>query len=164
MSRLHPGIFRLFPGNQLIASGAHHRSAFARGGMASILVVDDNAEVRKVMTRGLEFAGHRVMAAADGWKAMIGFRRQGADLVIMDMSCSEPESHHTMTEIRSLNRDVKVLALSRAGRQSEGEFLGCAAACGADGFLTKPFSLLDLLVAVDELLPMSARSRLHEAS
>jgi len=131
--------------------------------MASILVVDDNSEVRKVITQGLEFAGHRVHTAEDGWAALIGFRRCGADLVIVDVAATAPECHLTISEIKSLGRDVKVLAMSGGGHDLEGDLGGSGCSVGADGVLTKPFTLLDLFVAVDGLLPAAVRPRVRAA-
>ena len=146
-----------------MASGPQS-ARIARGDMASILVVDDNSDVRKVVSQALEFAGHEVAIAEDGWTAIIGFRRRGADLVIMDVSSSEPESHRTISEIRSLGGRVKVLAMSGGTDVVAGETWASIAALGADGLLPKPFALLDLLVAVDGLLPGHSRRRLTEAS
>ncbi len=132
--------------------------------MASILVVDDNSDVRKVVSQALEFAGHEVAIAKDGWAAIIGFRRRGADLVIMDVSSAEPECHRTISEIRSLGGRVKVLAMSGGRGTVADESLDSSSVLGADGVLSKPFALLDLLVAVDGLLLNSDRRRLIEAS
>lgn len=132
--------------------------------MASILVVDDNSDVRNVVSQALEFAGHEVAIAEDGWAAIIGFRRRGADLVIMDVSTAEPEYHRTMSEIRSLGGPVKVLAMSGGRGAVAGEDRDPVSALGADGVLPKPFAMLDLLVAVDGLLPNRGRGRLTVAS
>jgi DNA-binding response OmpR family regulator len=121
--------------------------------MAEILVVEENVDVRRVISRALEYAGHEVEAVPDGWSALIGFRRRGADLVIVDVATSEPEGHKAISEIRSLQDRVKVLAL--AGGRWPG---------GADGVLAKPFALMDLLEAVDGLLPVQRYPELVEAS
>lgn len=132
--------------------------------MARILVIDDNPEVRSVILQALEFAGHRVLDAEDGWKGLVQFRRGGADLVILDVTTSEPESHTAIDEIRSLGERVKFLALSdRAGKRTE-QSHRAAITVGADGVLAKPFALLDLMVAVEGLLPGHRRPNLVEAS
>ncbi len=132
--------------------------------MASILVVDENSEVRRVVSQALEFAGHQVAIAEDGWKAIIGFRRRGADLVIMDVSSPEPECYRTISEIRSLGGHVKILAMSGGSDGVTDETPASVSASGADGVLPKPFALLDLLVAVDGLLPNPSKTRFIEAS
>lgn len=132
--------------------------------MADILVVDDNLDVRRVISQALEYVGHDVEAAPDGWKALIGFRRRGADLVILDLATSEPEGHKAISEIRSLNEEVKILALSGGGYVPPGETPTGLPGHGADDVLAKPFALMDLLAAVDGLLPLHNYSKMVEAS
>jgi DNA-binding response OmpR family regulator len=131
--------------------------------MAEILVVEENVDVRRVISRALEYAGHEVEAVPDGWSALIGFRRRGADLVIVDVATSEPEGHKAISEIRSLQDRVKVLALAGGSgpfdRPERAMWPG-----GADGVLAKPFALMDLLEAVDGLLPVQRYPELVEAS
>jgi len=132
--------------------------------MADILVVDDNLDVRRVISHALEYVGHDVEAVSDGWKALIGFRRRGADLVILDLATSEPEGHKAISEIRSLSKQVKVLALSGGGYLSPEETPTGLPGHGADDVLAKPFALMDLLAAVEGLLPLHRYSKMVEAS
>ncbi len=132
--------------------------------MARILVIDDSSEVRRVILQALEYAGHEVADAENGWKALVSFRRGGADLVILDVSTSQPESHSAIDEIRSLGERVKILALSGSTGQSSGCVNRTAVTVGADGVLAKPFALLDLLVAVEGLLPGHRHPKLVVAS
>ena len=132
--------------------------------MADILVVEDNVDVRRVISQALEYVGHDVEAVSDGWNALIGFRRRGADLVILDVATSEPEGHRAITEIRSLHDQVKVLALSGGGSLSQEQTMASMSAFGADDVLAKPFALMDLLTAVDGLLPVHLMQELVVAS
>ena len=132
--------------------------------MADILVVEDNIDVRRVISQALEYVGHDVEAVSDGWNALIDFRRRGADLVILDVATSEPEGHRAISEIRSLHDQVKVLALSGGGSLSQEQTLAAMSAFGADDVLAKPFALMDLLTAVDGLLPVHRFSDLVAAS
>ena len=132
--------------------------------MARILVIDDSPEVRRVILQALEYAGHQVDDAEDGWKALVRFRRGGADLVILDVSASEPEGFSAIDEMRSLGERVKILALSdRSGERSD-TLNRSAVTVGADDVLEKPFALLDLMVAVEGLLPGHRHPKLVEAS
>lgn len=131
--------------------------------MARILVIEDNPEVRSVILQALEYAGHRVLDAEDGWKGLVQFRRGGADLVILDVTTAEPESHTAIDEIRSLGERVKLLALSCGGDGWDAAGWSVVSV-GADGVLAKPFTLLDLMVAVEGLLPGCHHPRLVEAS
>jgi len=131
--------------------------------MADILVVDDNLDVRRVISQALEFAGHEVEAVPDGSRALIGFRRRGADLVIVDVPTSEPDGHKAISEIRSLSDRVKILALSGGDMARDGR-LAATSALVADDVLAKPFSLMGLLVAVEGLLPAQRFMSLVKAS
>jgi DNA-binding response OmpR family regulator len=132
--------------------------------MARILVIDDSPDVRRVIQQGLEYAGHQVLDAETGWEGLVWFRRSGADLVILDLSAGIVEGHDAIREIRSLAGGVKILAMSsRAGLLSE-RIGQSASLIGADDVLTKPFALLDLLVAVEGLLPGQRHLKLVEAS
>ena len=53
--------------------------------MATILVVDDDLETRDLMSRYLSQGGHNVVAAANGWEALIALDQQAVDLVLLDM-------------------------------------------------------------------------------
>ena len=53
--------------------------------MATVLVVDDDLETRDLMTRYLSQGGHNVVAAANGWEALIALDQQPVDLVLLDM-------------------------------------------------------------------------------
>lgn len=53
--------------------------------MATVLVVDDDLETRDLMARYLSQGGHNVVAAANGWEALIALDQQPVDLVLLDM-------------------------------------------------------------------------------
>ena len=121
--------------------------------MARILVVDDSREIRTVLRQALEHVGHRVDVAEDGWKAMVGFRARGADLVIMDLLSPGAELPQTISELRSMSGRVKILAMSRQSELGGNTRQAPANALGVDGAICKPFRLVELLLAVDGLVP-----------
>jgi DNA-binding response OmpR family regulator len=120
--------------------------------MARILVVDDNAVVRKVIRQALELEGHDVMVAEDGNEALDCFRERVADLVITDIVMPGKEGIETILELRLLETDVKILAISGGGLVSPSVYLTSAKLLGADGSIAKPFTARELIEAVDELL------------
>jgi CheY-like chemotaxis protein len=120
--------------------------------MAHILVVDDNEIVRRVIKQTLEFEGHDVAVAEDGGRALDRFRDRVADLVITDIVMPEKEGIQTILELRMLETEVKILAISGGGLFSPGAYLSSARMLGADGSLVKPFSARELIEAVDDLL------------
>jgi DNA-binding response OmpR family regulator len=132
--------------------------------MARILVIDDSSEVRRVIQQALEYAGHEAVGAENGWKGLVWFRRSGADLVILDVSAGELEGQSAIDEIRMLAEQVKILALSSRAAPLPDRLCRPATLIGADDVLTKPFALLDLLVAVEGLLPGHRHRKLVVAS
>lgn len=123
--------------------------------MAQILVIDGSAEIRAVLSQTLVHLGHRVAVAEDGWKAVVRFRSHGADLVIMDLLAPEAQVLQTIAELRSMNDRLKILAMSRWSGLDDDGSTASARALGIDETISKPFSLTDLVVAIDGLLPHS---------
>jgi signal transduction histidine kinase/ActR/RegA family two-component response regulator len=65
-----------------------------------VLVVDDDAEVRELVRRALESAGHRVVEAADGHEALSELARDGASLIMLDLAMPEMDGYELLDEIR----------------------------------------------------------------
>jgi CheY-like chemotaxis protein len=120
--------------------------------MARILVVDDDDKVRQIICDALELHGHEVVAAGNGVLALERFSGGRFDLVITDIVMPEKEGLETIIEIRGLNPDVAILAISGGGSFTPGGYLKSALMLGADRALEKPFSLERLVEAVDDLL------------
>jgi DNA-binding response OmpR family regulator len=120
--------------------------------MSTILVMDDDEQVRAMLRQALEREGYEVLDAPDGKEGMRLFREQGADLIITDLIMPEKEGLETIMELRRDFPDVKIIAISGGGRVSADEYLDQAYKFGARVILTKPFALEELLDAVRELL------------
>jgi CheY-like chemotaxis protein len=120
--------------------------------MARILVVDDDDKVRQMICDALTLHGHSVEAAGDGLRAMKRFRRRQFDLVITDIVMPEMEGLETILQIRGLSPDVAIVAISGGGSFTPGGYLKSALMLGADRALEKPFTLVQLMEAVNELL------------
>jgi len=114
--------------------------------MANILVVDDEEPIRALLRAVLERAGHAVMEAPNGRAGLTLYRRQPADLVIMDLLMPDMNGLET---IRALTKDffnVKVIATS--GVFTQAGALSTAKQLGARQTLQKPFDLGHLLRSV----------------
>lgn len=120
--------------------------------MARILVVDDDDEFLAVLGSVLERAGHQVQQASDGQKAIDLYRKHASDIVITDLVMPEKEGIQLIVELRRLNSRVKIIAISGAGKDLQGEYLKMAQLLGAKRVLTKPFSGPAILKAVSEVL------------
>lgn len=112
--------------------------------MAKILVIDDDVIVRETLTQILEDLGHLVLIAEDGKAGVAAFRADRPDLVITDIIMPEQEGIQTITEIRGLAPEAKIIAISGGGRIGNTDFLKIARHIGANDVIAKPFDPDDL--------------------
>ena len=120
--------------------------------MARILVVDDDALVRRTIVSVLENAKHAVLEANDGLPALAILGRETVDLVIADIMMPDLDGIGLILAIRGRHPDLRVLCISGGGRDASLDFLPMAAKLGAHMILAKPFTPDRLLAAVEELL------------
>jgi CheY-like chemotaxis protein len=118
--------------------------------MTSILVVDDEAAVRRLLAGMLERAGYEVREAADGAEAVRLQTAAPADLVILDMVMPEQEGAETARALRRAQPALPLLAISGAAHAEH--YLSAARMLGADAALQKPFTREALLREVERLL------------
>jgi two-component system chemotaxis response regulator CheY len=116
--------------------------------MTKILVIDDDVIVRETIVQILEDGGYQVLSAEDGKRGMAAFRSERPDLVITDIIMPEQEGIQTITEIRAVKPDAKIIAISGGGRIGNTDFLKIARHLGAFDAIAKPFDPDDLLSRV----------------
>jgi DNA-binding response OmpR family regulator len=114
----------------------------------SVLVVDDDADVRALVTTLLGRAGYLVAEAEDGRAALKALYGQRPDLVVLDVNMPDLDGWGTLERIRELS-DVPVIMLS--ARNEELEKVRALRA-GADDYVTKPFGRQELLARVETVL------------
>jgi len=131
----------------------------ARG---SVLVADDNADMRQYLARILEHE-YDVRSANDGEAALAEIRRKAPDLVLTDVMMPRLDGFGLIRELRAdpKTRTIPVVMLSaRAGEEARVEGMEC----GADDYLIKPFSTRELLARVQTHVQMARmRSESEEA-
>ena len=115
---------------------------------ARVLVIDDDADIRGLVTELLGRAGHEVEGAADGRLGLRAFHKSQPDLVVLDVSMPELDGWQTLERIRDLS-DVPVLMLTARGDELE-RVRGLKA--GADDYVVKPFGRQELVARVEALL------------
>ena len=121
--------------------------------MANILVIDDEAPMRRFVAHALTKQGHVVSEAADGAEALRILAERPIGLVITDLLMPETDGIETIMELRRLYPATKIIAISGGGEyQSGAGFLRAAVSLGADRTLTKPFEFKQLLPAVQALV------------
>lgn len=120
--------------------------------MSAILVIDDDASVREVVSEMLRLEGHEVTIAENGSDAIPLLSTHDFDLVITDLIMPEKEGIETISEIRRTDRRIPIVAISGGGRLGPGDYLETARYIGADATLAKPFARQELLATIETLL------------
>jgi DNA-binding response OmpR family regulator len=115
---------------------------------ARILVVEDEPRLRELLRLYLEREGYRVADAGDGEAALQAFRRDGADLVVLDLMLPGLPGEAVLEAIRE-HGDVPVLITSAKGSDME-RIAGLR--LGADDYLAKPFNPHELTARVAAVL------------
>jgi len=125
--------------------------------MSRILIVDDVPAVRATWRDILEEAGHEVLEAADGSKALPILSREPVDLVMTDIFMPDKDGIETITEIRSARPDVKIIAASGYAENRTSPYLRIAQHLGADAVLGKPIDSEELVSTVAQVLTRSTQ-------
>ncbi len=120
-----------------------------------ILVAEDDANIRAGLLDALEAEGHEPEGASDGGSALAAFRREKWDLVLLDVMMPEKSGYDVAREIRAFGSEVPILILTAKGEEID-KVLGFE--MGADDYVTKPFSIRELLARVKALLRRSSAS------
>jgi CheY-like chemotaxis protein len=121
--------------------------------MASIMVIDDDIQIRTFIRELLEGEGYEVREAGNGTEGVKAFRQRPADLVLCDIFMPEKEGLQTIRELQDEFGKVKIVAMSGGNHQcGQVDFLPLARKCGAVSALHKPLAPKTLLGAVREAL------------
>ncbi len=148
----------LFPAGE--ASAAAIAQAAARKQIepqaGTVLVVDDEAVVREMARRTLEHAGHGVLLADGGRKAVELFRAHGAEirLVLLDVTMPDASGPETFRELRRVDAEIPILLSSGYPEDDAVEKL---AAAPLSGFLKKPYAPEELVARVRERIAGSGQ-------
>jgi two-component system, OmpR family, KDP operon response regulator KdpE len=123
-----------------------------------VLVVDDDPSIRQTLTRELALAGYDTLAAADGIEGKTLFEERGPDLVITDLAMPRADGMTVVAAVRQVDA-TPVIVLSVRGEEEDKVR---ALDLGADDYVTKPFSLRELLARVRTQLRKSGTGALPE--
>jgi len=126
--------------------------------MHRILVVEDTPAFAEALERNLTLEGHHVLLATRAQEALARVTHEAPDLVVLDLGLPDRDGYHGLREMRGRGNECPVLILSARSLEAdkiEGFRLG------ADDYVTKPFSALELLARISALL---RRTRLRAAA
>ena len=114
----------------------------------NILVVDDEAPMRKLLSTNLKASGYTVLAAADGTEALKLIEEHPFDLLLLDVNMPGPNGFQVLEAVR---RSAEMPILMLSGRVRERDKVE-ALDLGADDYVGKPFSITELMARVKALL------------
>jgi len=117
--------------------------------MSKVLVIEDNANLAFGLTRSLESEGYEVEAAEDGLRGFEMAKTENVDLVVLDLMLPGMDGYTILKQLRAEGRDVPVLILTARGEEADKVF---GFRLGADDYVTKPFSLSELMARVEAIL------------
>jgi len=117
--------------------------------MQRILIVDDEPDIRMLLRIHLERAGLQVIEAGSGRQAIERMKEHAISLVVLDIMMDDGNGFEVLRYLRSSGSDTLVIALSaRREVQDKVDTLGL----GADDYVTKPFSPIELLARIQAQL------------
>ena len=118
--------------------------------MATVLIVDDEEQLRVLMRQALEQAEFKVIDAKDGKEALDLYRKQPTDLVVMDILMPGQDGLESIIQLRREFPTVKIIAIT-GGSEMIGvlNYLEVAKMLGARRTLHKPFDLKELVEAAE---------------
>lgn len=120
--------------------------------MARILVIEDDQSYRSMLRYMIERAGHQVVDASNGVNGLAIYRDEPADLVITDIFMPHKGGLDIIRQLREVDPDVKVIAISGSALSGPEDHLEAASEMGAHRVFSKPFRRAELLAAIDDVL------------
>ncbi|OFY65132.1 MAG: hypothetical protein A2V64_04450 [Bacteroidetes bacterium RBG_13_43_22] len=120
--------------------------------MPGILIVEDENDLREMLKVSLTRRKFTVLEAENGKDAIIHFKPAVTDLVITDLIMPEEDGLKVIMRLRELKPSIKIIAISGGGKAGPASYLNLAKALGADAVYSKPFSVNEMIMKIEELL------------
>jgi DNA-binding response OmpR family regulator len=117
--------------------------------MSRILVVEDDPAILRGLADNLKFESHEVLTATDGEAGYRLFREEKPDLIILDLMLPKLSGYEICRKVRGEGLTTPILMLTARGEEAD-RVLGLD--LGADDYVTKPFSVRELMARVRALL------------
>jgi DNA-binding response OmpR family regulator len=117
--------------------------------MPRILIVDDEPEMLRGLEDNLQFEGYQTVTAGDGKKGLTLALSEAPDLILLDVMMPGMSGWDLCRELRQRGLDVPVIMLTARGEEVD-RVLGLE--LGADDYVTKPFSLRELMARIRAVL------------
>ena len=125
---------------------------------STVLVVDDDPVILKLLEVNFEMEGFTVLVARDGQEGIDVARREQPDLVVSDIMMPKKSGLELVVELKgdAATREIPIILLSAKAQNAD---VRSGLDAGADDYVTKPFEPLDLVDRVNRLLETRASKR-----
>jgi len=123
--------------------------------METVLIVEDDATMLRGLKDNFEFKGYRVLIAVDGEEGLNTALNKKPDLIILDIMLPEINGYEVCRLIRKENLNMPIIMLTAKGEESD---IVLGLNLGADDYVTKPFSIKELLARAEAFLRRSRQT------
>ena len=127
----------------------------AAGGTRKVLIVEDDQAMAVALRDGFTYEGYAVHVARDGAAGLRMAEERSHDLVILDVMLPRMSGLDVCRQLRSSGNDTPIIMLTARGQEID-KVLGLKT--GADDYVTKPFSFLELMARVEAVLRRTSKS------
>ena len=117
--------------------------------MKNALIIEDNSTMLRGLKDNFELKGYRVKTARDGERGLDAALTENPDLIILDIVLPKINGYEVCSQVRKKNLDMPVIMLSARDRESD---VVRGLNLGADDYVTKPFSIKELLARAQALM------------
>jgi diguanylate cyclase (GGDEF)-like protein len=145
---------------EIVAALADQMIAAARARaeqVPTLLIVDDDADIQRILLLRLELEGYRVVSAVTGAEALIAAQRQPFDLIILDLLLPDIDGFSVLAALRARNATAMTPILLLSARDSPQQKVR-GLQLGADDYVTKPFSPAELQARIRATLRRHERA------
>jgi len=131
-------------------------SAGSRQTMRKVLIVEDDDSMAVALRDGFEYEGYEVVVARDGSEGMKMATGEDPDLIILDVMLPKITGLDICKQLRNDGNDVPIIMLTARGQEVD-KVLGLK--LGADDYVTKPFSFMELMARVEAVLRRTGKNK-----
>jgi len=121
-------------------------------GEKTVLIIEDDAAIRRGLVDALDFAGYETLEAGDGKTGMDMAVKRDYDLLLLDLILPRGDGFEILTRVRATRPTLPVIILTARGEEAD-RIRGLQ--LGADDYVVKPFSVKELLARVEAVLRRS---------
>ncbi|MEQ8229444.1 MAG: response regulator [Rhodospirillales bacterium] len=114
--------------------------------MTTVLLIEDDADLRGALFETLEDAGYTVLAASGGYQGLDILQREAVDMAVTDIVMAGGEGIEFILKAKAAHPSVPIVAMS-----AKAHYLKDAASLGADHILLKPFRLHELMAVLSPM-------------